>query len=426
MDTSPALPSPALFRPEVLDRREPCGAIVLARPMSHALLTAMYCAIALAAVAFLAGSSTTRKVDVPGVLLPSGGLIRLVPQQAGVLAERRVHEGQRVRAGELMFVLGSAQAAGGADSAEQRVAGLLQRRRDSLLGEVRQLQAQTRQRIAGMQLQGRALREELQRIDEQIGLQRRRITMAEAALSRHVELQQAGFVAAAQVQDRQAELMDQQQRMAELQRNRATTARELSAAQGAAEALPLQGSRDEQGLQRGIAELDQALAENESRTHAELRAPVSGTVTAIAAEPGQAVSAGQALAAIVPADAELEAELYAPSRTIGFVRPGMRVLLRYEAYPFQKFGLAGGTVREVSGTAMRPQDLASDGAAMPPAGAAEPLYRVRVALGRQGVSADGREQALTAGTALSASIVLERRRLAEWLLEPLIGLARRP
>ena len=101
------------------------------------------------------------------------------------------------------------------------------------------------------------------------------------------------------------------------------------------------------------------------------------------------------------------------------MKPGQKVFLRYQAYSYQKFGQSEGTVREVSRAALRPDELAVPGAAITAGAATEPLFRVRVKLDRQTVTAYGAEQPLKAGAVLEASIVLERRRLFEWVLEPL-------
>jgi membrane fusion protein len=54
---------------------------------------------------------------------------------------------------------------------------------------------------------------------------------------------------------------------------------------------------------------------------------------------------------------------------------------------------------------------------------AEPLYRITVGLERQQVSAYGAQVALQPGMQLDADIVLERRRLYEWVLDPVYALA---
>ncbi len=119
------------------------------------------------------------------------------------------------------------------------------------------------------------------------------------------------------------------------------------------------------------------------------------------------------------AGSQLEAELYAPSRSVGFVGPGMPVLLRYQAFPYQKFGQFRGVVREVSNAGQRPDEMSWPGVAQANGGAAEPLYRVRVELERQSVRAYGIDRPLKSGMTLDASVVLERRRLYEWVLDPL-------
>ena len=55
----------------------------------------------------------------------------------------------------------------------------------------------------------------------------------------------------------------------------------------------------------------------------------------------------------------------------------------------------------------------------------EPLYRITVALDQQAVSAYGQTQPLVAGMQLEADVLLDRRRLIEWLFEPVLGIAGR-
>jgi membrane fusion protein len=134
------------------------------------------------------------------------------------------------------------------------------------------------------------------------------------------------------------------------------------------------------------------------------------------------VTGNQALATILPAGAELAAELYVPSRSAGFIKPGMEVMLRYQAYSYQKFGQHRGYVRDVSSTALRLDELPLPVASANPN---EPLYRVRVRLDQQAVQASGISQPLKSGMAVDASILLERRKLYEWVLEPLYSVTGR-
>jgi membrane fusion protein len=105
------------------------------------------------------------------------------------------------------------------------------------------------------------------------------------------------------------------------------------------------------------------------------------------------------------------------------VAPGQTVRLRYAAYPYQKFGIGIGVVEAIEQSPYAPQELPAQVAATLPSG--EPVYRIVVGLDRQTVAAYGDEQPLKPGMVIEADIVQDRRRLVEWLLEPIYGLAGR-
>lgn len=148
-----------------------------------------------------------------------------------------------------------------------------------------------------------------------------------------------------------------------------------------------------------------------------VRAPQAGVVGGVATQSGQTVGAGQVLTNLSPAGSPLEAELYVSSRAAGFAQAGMPVQIRYQAYPFQKFGQFHGTVSEVSRSPLA--DAPGDA---PARRSGEALYRIRVALARQDVPFAGGARPLMAGMALDASLLLETRKLYEWVLEPLAGI----
>jgi membrane fusion protein len=151
-----------------------------------------------------------------------------------------------------------------------------------------------------------------------------------------------------------------------------------------------------------------------------VRAPHDGTMSGVLAQPGQAVRAGAPLATLLPANARLQAHLFAPSSAIGFLHAQQPVHLRYQAFPYQKFGHQSGEVIQVSHAPLPPGEGATAGA---PAG--ETLYRITVALPAQTIDAYGAPQPLTAGMELEADVLLDRRRLIEWIFEPLLGLSGR-
>jgi membrane fusion protein len=145
-------------------------------------------------------------------------------------------------------------------------------------------------------------------------------------------------------------------------------------------------------------------------------------ISSLLLKPGQMVTAGQSLLSLLPAGSVLQAQLLVPSRAVGFIEPGSRVVLRYQAFPYQKFGQHFGHVAEVSRSALSPAEVTALTGSEPQQNQ-EPLYRVQVTLDSQAVWAYGKAEGLRPGMALDADVLMERRRLIEWVFEPLYGLA---
>jgi membrane fusion protein len=142
--------------------------------------------------------------------------------------------------------------------------------------------------------------------------------------------------------------------------------------------------------ERNASALEQELAEAEARRQIVITAPQDGTVTSIQTESGGNANPHVPLMSIVPADAVLQAELFSPTRAIGFVRPGQRVLLRYQAFPYQKFGFYEGIIRSVSRSAVSPSELSQQLTGLTSLfGTNEPVYRVTVQLAQQTATAYG-------------------------------------
>lgn len=151
-----------------------------------------------------------------------------------------------------------------------------------------------------------------------------------------------------------------------------------------------------------------------------LRAPSAGVVSALLVKTGQSVTPGQPLLSVQLKGSKLEAQLLVPSNAIAYVRLGSRVVLRYKAFPYQKFGLQYGKVIHVSHSALTPTEVATL-TEQPPLTSA-PLYPVLVALDSQTIDVDGRGEQLSPGMALTADIPLGRTALWAWAFDPLQGL----
>jgi len=425
-----------LFRDEVHQAQAAqwLGSVRLHRPLSFTVLTTVALGLALALVAFATWGEVNRKARLSGLLVPSLGSLSLTAQQSGVLQQLPIAEGQLVKAGDVLLVLYTEHSSllnGTMGDTTERAAQQILSRQQSLSTERTLRQLQNRQREDVLTDRIRTVQAELRQAEEERSLQQRRVELARTTLARNEQLAASGFLAAAQVQTKQEELIDADGKLQSLERARLALLHDLQALQGERSALGAQLQTDLNQIERSRSSLDQEMSENAARQSTVVTAPFDGTVTALNLKLGQSVQTGQTLATLVPLikgtpglqQAPLLAQLFAPSRTAGFVRPGQTVYLRYDAYPYQKFGLHTGHITTVSATPFAPSELPANLAQqlIAQAGSNEALYRINVQLDEQSIQTYGEAMALKAGLTLEADVLQERRKVWEWVLEPVLA-----
>jgi membrane fusion protein len=418
----------SLFRPEVIEGRQQAwlGSIQLVRPVPLAVLTALVLIVALLTGAFLFEGRYTRKAHITGYLVPDRGVLRLVPPQAGIVAESHVVEGRSVRRGDVLFVLSVDRASLSGDT-QAAVQSSLAARRSSLQDAARQATQLQREQLAGLDRQIADMRHELVQLDTEAQLYQQQLALKQQDLAQYESLQNENFVSPAHLRQKKADVLDVQAKLQALSQKRSAQQREIGVLEARRREEPLRSQAAIGEIERDLASLAGASAENAAKQTVVIRAPQDGVVTAVLAEPGNSVAPNSALASLLPADAQLRAQLFAPSSAVGFVRPDQKVQLRYQAFPYQKFGHHAGQVLQVSRTPLQASELA--GLPLPESlkatPSAEPLYRITVALDEQAVQAYGQAQPLAAGMQLEADVLLDRRRLIEWIFEPLLSVTGR-
>ncbi|MGZ5037216.1 MAG: HlyD family secretion protein [Usitatibacter sp.] len=410
-------------------RREPeqaraaawLGRVVLIRPVSFTFLTLCALAFSIVLALFFVAGEYTRKARVTGVLAPVEGVAKIIAQQSGIVEALHIREGDRVQRDAVLMVLGDGRASRAREDVGQAISSRVAERRRLLLLQTELAAAALRSEQEAFARRGTGFEREIAEIDAEIASQSKRMAIASDGVDRARRLKEIGFLSSAALDhERDAEL-DHESRLDQLRRTRVSLARELAAIEFDAHTAQTRARSQLASLDMQRASLDQERIERDLQYHAAIVAPMPGVVATVLVEPGQMVTAGTPLATIIPENATLEAVLYSPSRSIGFVHAGQDVLLRYLAYPYQKFGMHRASVTSVSRNPMLPGELGFT----PIDGTREPVYRIKVALEGQAIRAYGRLEPLQPGMQVEADILLDKRRLIEWVFEPLLSLAGR-
>ena len=411
-------PTP-LFRQEVFDAKQQqrLGAIVLIPRLSFYLVALVAAIIALLLLAFLYYGSYTRRITVSGQLVPVSGLIRVLPPQPGVVLEKHVIEGQQVKQGDVLYVLNSDRVGLSSRELQADISVQIANRKNSMLSEISRNKSAEQQELALLKQRQSFLRNEVQAIQTQTEQQKQRAALAQDAYNRYLGLAENDYIAHEQLVQKQMELSEQQTRLQVLQRDLLTNQREQAATQREISDTQTRFSNQNAQLQRAISTAQQESTVAEGRSRVVMTAQQDGQATLVVAEIGQWADGTKQLMSLIPANSGLEARLYAPSSAIGFVHEGDRVLLRYQPFPYQKFGLHEGKVKAISNASI--SNLELSGMTIEGLSPTEPVYAITIKLDKQSVTTYGKQRPLQSGMRVEADILQENRKLYEWMLEPL-------
>jgi membrane fusion protein len=396
------------------------GEVIIPASLSLTAYAWVSILLVLAIMLFLILGEYTRKARLEGVVMPSSGLIKVVARSAGQVTERLVAEGAAVKAGQALYRLSGEYFNG-------QGIGTLASVSDSLNRQYRMLEHQRAQELATRVLQQTGVRQRIAQLNQELAsteaamvLVQQQKKLARSLMERYRKLIAKGHVSELEFQQQQMALAKAQekvelQRQAQLRlkRERVAAASELWTLEQQQQARDAELERQLQGIKQQQIEL------GAQRDHT-LTAPVGGHIAVVLARAGQTVKQNDPLLMMVADDAQLQVELFAPSKAVGFIKPQQRVGLRFASFPYEKFGVQYGATRAITDTSLSASEAMLQNPMVWKEN--EGHYRVIVALDKPTITAYGRQEPLRVGMTVSADVELDSRRLYEWLLEPLWSL----
>jgi HlyD family secretion protein len=139
----------------------------------------------------------------------------------------------------------------------------------------------------------------------------------------------------------------------------------------------------------------------------QILAPVSGVVTDLTfTQPGDKVQANNPLGGIAPSNSRSVVKVEIAENDRAFLREGLPVKLKFNAFPYQRYGLINGTLEYVSP------------ATKPASQTKQPVYEARVSLARDYYQVAETRYPLRYGMTATVEIVVRERRLIDLALDP--------
>lgn len=411
-----------LFRREVADakQKDEIGVVHLAIPTSRWVFSLLIASVALSLVILAFVGKYTRRIQVTGTLVPAAGVISLPAKTQGEVARIMVRQGDHVTRGQPLIefdnslvstVLGSTH-----DITIQQL-HLQQKGYEHNLEVEKNLSTgrehSLRQKIG-------VLHDQLRQIEDQLKIQTEDVNNQEQNYKITSELIELKYISRTEMDRYQAALLSSRQQMKQLLRQRLEILQQIREAEQQMTEIPLNLFISQTETKNRLADLEKSLVQIESERSWILNSPSSGLVSTVLVKSGQVVSPGKPMVSLLPEGGKLEAQIFVPSEAIGFITAGQRVIIRYRAFPYQKYGQYYGKVKDVSSNALTAEEIESLGQKSSAA-----AYRVQVVLDDQHIQKGGVNALLRPGMELEADIVQDRRSLIEYVFEPIIGFGRK-
>jgi hemolysin D len=247
----------------------------------------------------------------------------------------------------------------------ERAADESRRLRDQATAEIQQGQKSLVERQKSYQ----ALKQKLQADQEQANLRLQEQQGGQTTLSKSGELA----------------LLKNQEQLKQLESQANTLRSDIKQSQGQVQALNLQ--------------LEQRI----------VRSPITGTIFELPIQKAKAfVQAGQLIAQIAPQNAPLIVRAQVPSSNSGFLKVGQPVKLKFDAYPFQDYGVVSGQL----------QWLSPDSKVLEANGVQSEVFDLEVTLDQPFIQTPTQKILLTPGQAVTAEVIVRQRRVIDFLLDP--------
>ena len=409
-----------LFRKEVIDEQSNTveGSFLMTPRPAYSAVAGLLSVWIIAVSVYLNMETYARKASVTGWLEPSHGVFKLYPDaRRGKVLDVIVSEGQLVEKGTPLIKISYSSK----DAFGHRVS-------TQLLAELEAKQSRTRQSMKRLHTLHLAQKE---RLDDQLS----QAEQTSTALSDIIALTQTQWLLASKQWEKARTLLDKghisradfeahtlqrlnaEQKLALAKKDWSNEQANIATINHALATLPEQQANELANIENTYSDLTQQIMNHKSNMEEIIYAPRSGVISGLHVKAGYTVDSSRPLLTLLPQNADIQARIAVPVRSAGFLQEGQALHIRYDAFPYQKFGVQFGEIVNISPSLVLPGELTDV-----PISINEPAYLVTATLSTNEILAYGKSISLKAGMTFSADVQLSQRTLMEWLMEPLYSI----
>jgi membrane fusion protein len=423
LDISTRMTDNSIFRQEALAHRK-------AQWLGKAMLTGgvpavavvMFCVLSVMAIlALLVCGMYTRRINVQAEVITQPHTIQLFAQQQGIISEQFVQAAQRVHKGQHLYQIDLGRITRSGNVSDNAVEAV-QQEISQIAAMMGKLAADKTATLASLEKQYSQLAVTQKTSAQQLNNAREAMETMRQTMQNYEAYLQEGLVTKEQVSAHRGQFYQQQsayqtlvtqvnQQQAELIKFKNDIATRSSG---------FDSQMSQYSNQR--SELQKQLNEAHASGTLYVDSPAEGRLAATTVTTGQMVGAGDLLVQIVPiTESAYQLAVWVPNDGVPYIAVNDVVRIRYDAFPFEKFGQFSGKIIALANVPSTAQEMSLSTNA-PRDG--QPYYKAVVQLDKQQFLYRDKALQLSGGLKAQVTLFLETRPLYQWMLAPFYDLGK--
>jgi len=411
-----------LFRKEVNEHQQNhwAGKALLLAGWPAWIVISLTALFLVALLSFLIFSNYTRRINVSGEVITQPHSINLFSPEQGVITGLFVDTGKTVKKGQPLYQIDVSRVTQ-AGNVSTTTLSAIKNQREQIESIITQLQNNKRITLENLQQQLEQYETAHKVSQDMVASAQQGLDAMKKSMQNYGAYQRKGLINTDQLNNQRYLFYQQQTSFQSL--NTQSIQESLQITNLRSELVTRAADFDNQISQYGVQrnDLERQLAQADAKGSLLITAPTDGKISSLSVTPGQMVNAGDSLAQLVPAkNSPFFLVAWLPNESVPYVKQGENINIRYDAYPFEKYGQFPGRVESVSSAPVSEQELNSYASAPRNANGTVngPYYKVIVSLDKNQLNWHGEQLNLSSGMKAESTMFLEKRPLYQWMLSP--------
>jgi len=365
-------------------------------------------------------SSYTRRINVTGEIITQPHAINIFSPQQGFISKTWVKTGDRVEKGAHLYQIDVSRSTQSGNVSQNSIAAIKNQITlvDDIILKLQQNKQQTAKNLQQQLNQYQLAHEKSLALvaNAAKGMEEMRLSM-----NNYDSYQRKGLINKDQLNNQRYLYYQQQSSYQSLNTQSIQESLQITNLQSELSTKATDFDNQISQYQYQRSDLSRQLAEVDAGGTLFINAPSDGKIDSLSVTQGQMVNAGDSLAQLVPSSSDAYSLLlWLPNSSLPYVNPGDSINIRYEAFPFEKFGQFPGKIMSISSVPASTQEMSSynNVPRLPSGGTNQPYYKVLVALDNNQFSYQGKTLSLSSGMKAESTLFLEKRPIYQWMLSP--------